>query len=430
MSYDLVIEGRYVDPIRGVREGSIGIKEGRIAYISERPISGKRNIRLSESEIVFPGFIDTHVHFREPGWEHKGNIASESRAAAFGGVTTAMDMPNTPIPTISMERVLEKKQIGKRKSVIDLEFYGGVGPDNLDNLEEMTDHVPAFKVYMCETTGNLNFESLDQIEEAFSCLSGLGKPVAVHCEDIILNERAKEKYRDKFEQYGYLVHALSRPPESEDEAIKNALGFSRKYGVSLSVCHVSIKNGLVNIQRDDKAKSEVNLYHPLYDIEELETHGASRKMNPPLREREDVNYLMDSLVKGDVSFVGTDHAPHTLEEKGVKDFWAVPSGVPSVENYGSFVASLIKHLGMEPQTLAGVTSYNAAQFFGLKGKGRIKEGYLGDLVVLDINRPMKVKPLYKTKCGWSPFEGLEFPGGPTYTIRRGKIIMKRGRLLI
>ncbi|MCK4714468.1 MAG: amidohydrolase family protein, partial [Candidatus Aenigmarchaeota archaeon] len=180
--YELVIEGRFVDPVDGIFRGFMGIQDMRIAYLTENPIQGKTRISLSDSELVFPGFIDTHVHFREPGWEHKADMASESRAAALGGVTTAMDMPNTPVQTTSRERVLEKQRLAERKSAIDMLFYGGVGPGNLYMLEKMADVVPAFKIYMSKTTGDLDLKDLDEIEEAFSCLSGLGRPVAVHCE--------------------------------------------------------------------------------------------------------------------------------------------------------------------------------------------------------------------------------------------------------
>jgi len=431
MSYDLVIEGRFVDPLEGIREGFLGIEGGRIAYITEMPISGRANIRLSESELVLPGFIDSHVHFREPGWEHKGDMASESRAAALGGVTTAMEMPNTPMPhqTTTREKVLKKRAIAERRAVIDMEFYGGIGPGNLYTLGSMADVVPGFKIFMCDSTGNLKLENLGQVEEALSQLRGLGKPVKVHCEDQAMNDTGKERYKDMYEKHGPLIHSLARPPESEAKSIRDVLVLARKHNVPLCVCHVSTRKGMQMIEEDGWAKAEVTIHHSLLDLEDFRRLGPLGKMNPPLRERRDVDYVLNSVAEGRVPFIVTDHAPHTLEEKGTESFWDVPSGVPGIEHYGNFAALLLAR-GMDLKDLARATSYNAAEFYNLEGKGRIEEGYLADLAVLDTQRPVRVGPPYQTKCGWSPYEGMGFPGGVSYTIRRGRTIMECGRVLV
>lgn len=426
MIYDLVIEGSFVDPINGESRGYIGIEDGKIAYITEQQIQGRTKIVLSDSEIVFPGFIDTHVHFREPGWEHKGNIYSESRAAALGGVTTALEMPNTKEETISRDRVLKKKRIAAESSLIDLEFYGGVSPGNLYTLGEMLEVIPGYKLFMCESTGNLTMENLDQIEEAFSQLQGLNKPVLVHAEDQLMNDAAMARYGKDFQKYGPLVHAMTRPPESEDKAINDALKLSRKYNVPIVVCHISTKEGMKAVIEDENAKAEASIHHSILNQEDLKRLGAFGKMNPPLRDQEDSDYVLDSVTNGDVDLIGTDHAPHTIEEKK-GDFMKAPSGVPSVEHYGRFAALLLSR-GMNPIDLARSSSYNAAQLFGFEDKGRIEEDFRADLVVVDSVRRNMVEPPYQSKCGWSPFEGMEFTGEPTYTIKDGRIIAERGQL--
>jgi dihydroorotase len=182
------------------------------------------------------------------------------------------------------------------------------------------------------------------------------------------------------------------------------------------------------IKKDGKAKAEATIYHSLMDHDDLHRLGARGKTNPPMRERSDADYIFRSLLSGDIDYVGTDHAPHTLEEKGVH-FMEAPTGVPTTEYYGSFAALLLSR-GMEPGNVARVTSYNATQFFGLEAKGRIEEGFLADLAVLDTAGRVKVKPPYQTKCGWSPLEGMEFPGSVTRTIRRGRIIAENGKVLV
>ncbi len=423
--YDIVIEGMFVDPVDGIFRGFMGVQDGRIAYLTETPIQGKVKMVLSGSELVFPGFIDTHVHFREPGWEHKGDMASESRAALLGGVTTAMDMPNTPVQTTSRERLLEKRRIAANRAAIDMEFYMGVGPGNMYRLEGMADVAPAFKLFMCGSTGNLSMSGTEETEEAFSCMSGMGKPLAVHCEDQAMNREAA--LRHGLGENDPLSHAFSRPAESEVSAIRDALGLSSKYGVPLSVCHVSTGEGM-RLVMGGGARAEATIHHSLLDRRDLERLGAFGKMNPPLREREDADSIMESVMKGDVSFIGTDHAPHTRQEKGMA-FQDAPSGVPGIEHYGCF-AGLLLSGGMKPEQLARATSYNASQFFGFAEKARIEEGFLADLVVMDTARRVEVRPPYQAKCGWSPLEGMSFPGSPSCTIRRGRVVMENGRVLV
>ncbi len=438
MTFDMAIEGRFVDPIDGEHYGYIGIEGERIAYISERPITGRRNIRLASSELLFPGFIDTHVHFREPGWEHKATIYSESRAAARGGVTTAMDMVNNQKQTTSRERVLEKRAIAERDSAIDLEFYGGIGEGNLYAFREMAQVVPAFKMQMGETTGTLNLDDLDDIEEGFAQAKGLLSPytgeqipIALHCEHQPVLDRAAERYGSRFNELGPMMHSLMRPGEAETEAIYHALGFSDSYGVPVTICHVSTKRGLELIREHGRAKSEATIHHQVLCQDDLSRLGAFGKMNPPLRPREDMEYVSGSMVGGNVDFLATDHAPHTREEKEA-GFVQAPSGVPSVEHYGGFACLLLER-GMEPKQLARATSYNAAQFYGFHEKGRIEEGYLANLTVLErtsMKRCTEIGPPYQTKCGWSPFEGMDFPGRAAYTIVRGKIVAEMGGLLV
>jgi dihydroorotase len=192
------------------------------------------------------------------------------------------------------------------------------------------------------------------------------------------------------------------------------------------VCHVSTGEA-ARIARESGSRTECTIYHSLMNQGHLERLGAWAKMNPPLRSGEESGFILESLLSGGMDFIGTDHAPHTRKEKSA-GFMEAPCGVPSVEHYGSFAALLLER-GMSPQALARATSYNAAKFFGLQGKGRIEEGFRADLAVLDTASGGAVKPPYQTKCGWSPLEGMRFPGGVSYAIRRGRIIVDRGKLV-
>jgi dihydroorotase len=430
MSYDLVLEGRMIDPVNGEYSGSICIQDGRIVRITQDRVSGRTSLRLASSEKIFPGFVDPHVHVREPGWEHKADMATESRAAALGGVTTMIDNPNNPgqHQTTNKEKVLEKKRLAREKAVIDIEFLGGIGSGNLYTFGEMAGEVVGYKIFMCDSTGNLKLDGLGEAEEAFSRLRDVGKPVKVHCEDQAMNDQARERHGGGFDQHGFLIHSYSRPPESEARSIRDVLSLGNRFQIPLCICHVSTQEGMRLVEADGKARFEATIHHSLLDHGHFRELGPLGKVNPPIRDAQDREQVFNSVLGGRVPFVVTDHAPHTLEEKGA-GFQDVPSGLPSIEHFGNFVSLLLSR-GMDLKQLARSTSLNAVEFFGLGEKGRIEEGFLADLTVLDLARQVKIRPPYQTKCGWSPFEGMEFPGSVSHTIKSGKIIADNGQLRV
>lgn len=391
MIYDLVISGRIVSSER-IHEGSIGIKGRTIEKIAEEKLNGKKEISLPDTSFIFPGFIDCHVHLREDAsgkWNYKEDFLTGSKAAIHGGVTTVADMPNTPEPAINKERILEKIKLAK-KSKIGILFYGGVVSENLDKLKEMADLVCGYKIYVAETTGKLLLKK-ENLGDALRIISETGKPVVFHC--------------------------------SVDD-LKEILELCKKHNAKTHIAHVSKKEEIEIITRyKDKMQltCEATPHHLYFSEKDFEKNNLLR-VKPELGSEEDKEALMDALKRGTIDILATDHAPHTLEDKKQG-----ASGLPELDAYGNFVSWLLNK--MKAEQIAQLIK-NAADFLEINDIGQIKENYIANLTVLNSEETkIENKNLY-TKCGWSPFEGLTFPGKVIYTIHHGKIMMKDGKILV
>lgn len=417
--YDLVISGKAVDPIDGVYDADIGISKGKIKKISSKGFKGKEIIQLTDSQVVFPGFIDPHVHLREPGWEHKEDFLTGSRAALHGGVTTVGDMPNLPEPIINKERLLKKISLAQ-KSLIDILHLGGVNKHNINETKEIANFIPAFKIYTAESTGELTLNSWQQIEEATKIISRLKKPITFHCEDQEIINKAKRALIGK--DYPW-KHCDEQPPESETTAINNVLSFCKRHDTKANIAHISSRESLKLIEEnkfDINLTCEVtphHLYFTKYDMKKL---GNLIRINCPLREEKDRKALIRGIKKGAVDMLATDHAPHTLAEKNSNN---PPSGMPGLDTYGNFALWLMLEHRIKPQRIAEITSHNAAKYLGLRDRAKIQEGFLANLVILDKKGKTKItKEGLETKCRWSPFDGMKFPGKIVCTIFRGKLM--------
>jgi len=413
--YDLILEGKIVDPVDGVRETRIAIKDNRIERIDDS-LDGRQV--LTTNGYVFPGFIDPHVHLRDFDWKYKEDYASGTRAALNGGVTTVIDMPNLPKPTINRERVLEKKARAARDAVADVYFYAGVSLDNIVKLEELQDLVVGYKIFTCESTGNL-YLPMDYFDNALQRIERTNKPVTVHCEDQKINDDLAQalehtKYAGK--------HCDIRPAASEISAITKVVSAANFRKVPLNIAHISTATGLaikLSYGRKRPATCEVTPHHTYFTSDDMQAYGAKLKTYPPFRSDSDKEALLRCLKEGKIEMLAADHAPHTLDDKAKG-----AAGIPGLDDYGRFVSWLLKEQNIDPQRVAQFTSYNAAKLFGFTDRARIAEGFLADLTVIDFDEPGKPKQPHKlyTKCGWSPYANEPFPGNASYVIRGGRVV--------
>lgn len=417
----ITIEGNIVDRA-GVARRRVEIgDDGLIAKVAEP--TGVADLVLGE-ELIFPGFIDLHVHAREDASGkqlYKEDFQTAGVAAINGGVVAFAEMPNNPIPPVDDESYNKKYELTK-KSDVEIILYAGIGA----HTNPLNKNVP-YKVFMGQSIGDLFFATREDLENALAKYKGCN--ISFHCEDPkVLDECGDAD-----------THEHKRPPRAEILAVDFALELIEKYNLKGRICHCSTMEGVSKIIEAKKRGVNVTVEvtpHHLYFDESMFTNENHTlfQVNPPIRQtKENRLYLIQALKNGDIDQLGTDHAPHTIEEKekGM-------SGLTHLDTYGNIVAWLIKEHNFTPQEIARVCSENPAKFINeflaspehsvggyLKKYGEIKEGYVGSLTVIDMNKKIKIESEnLKTKCKWSPFLGVEFPGSVVATIIKGKIYAK------
>jgi dihydroorotase len=415
LEHDLVLEGRVVTP-SGLRDAEVGVSDGLISEIGHG-LRGSRKIKTQRC-LIFPGFVDIHVHLREPGWEYKEDFRTGTRAAAHGGVTTVADMPNNPTPATTMTALGLKRRLADEKAVVDVKFYGGVSPRDLHRIEEISEQVVGFKIFLSETTGSDVFPP-SELGGAFDIIAKRSKPVSLHCESQAIIDLSRKKLDGVDGDYADL-----RPPAAEVEAVRNAASAMKGVpGLRANVCHASVRGTLDQLQvatnEGLKLFCEVALHHLYFNRRALEGNDLL-KTNPPLRSEEDRQSMLDGLRRGKISFLVTDHAPHTEREK--IEFGN--AGVPGLDDFAHVVSWLIKDNGVDPSVVAKVASSNPSNFLDLLDRGEISPGKRADFSILDLQSPEKVdKDEILSKCGWSPYEGKVFPGRIRWTISAGETLV-------
>ena len=393
-------------------EYSIGVDEGKITEISRGNLTGDKVIDI-KSNYLLPGFIDPHVHFRDPGLVQKEDFKTGSLAAAHGGFATVIDMPNTLPKTNTYNALKDKINIAKSKCSVN--FYLQAGHNSLDEMTKMMELNPiSFKVFMdLETDENLEeiFQNLGKLKETTS-YNGL---VATHCEKKSIVEKESERLKDSTDPIDY---TYARPYTSEDESVKQTIELARKNNLQLHICHLSSKNAL-NIARKNNISYEFTPHHLLLDNTAYNTYGTMVKSNPPLRPK-DISVRISDIDEN--SIIATDHAPHTLEEKHRGVFTSSP-GIPALETVVSLLLTEVSRGNLSLNLIPKIFSANAAKVFNLESKGEIAVGKDGDFTVLDLKREGKFDiSTFKTKAEYSPFDGWEFKGAPVMTIVNGSVV--------
>lgn len=407
---DLVIKNSRLIGKNG--EYNIGVDEGKIKEITKENLKADNVIDI-KSNYLLSGFIDPHVHFRDPGLTAKENFKTGSLAAAHGGFTTVIDMPNTVPKTNTYKALKEKMDIASKKSCVN--FYLQAGHNDLDEMCRMMELNPiSFKVFMdLETDESLEeiFSNLGQLKENTS-YNGL---VATHCEKRSIVSEKTEELKDSNDPIDY---SYARPYTSEDESVKQTIELASKNNLRLHICHLSSKNAL-NIARKNNISYEFTPHHLLLDNSAFNTYGTMVKTNPPLRPEDKMVKISDI---DENSIIGTDHAPHTLDEKQKGVFTSSP-GIPSLETVVSLLLTEVNKGNLDLNLIERIFSTNAAKVFGLKTKGEIAVGKDADFTVLDLKREGKFDiTTFQTKAEYSPFDGWEYKGAPVMTIVKGKVV--------
>ncbi|MGM0555759.1 MAG: dihydroorotase, partial [Myxococcota bacterium] len=368
----------------GVVEGDCLIEAGRIAKIGDVTGSADETID-AEGRWLWPGAIDGHVHFREPGPTHKEDWQTGSRAAVSGGVTTVFEMPNTKPTTTSVERLDQKRAIAGEKSVCNFGLFFGAGPDNHDEIRKAAG-VPGLKIFMGCSTGDLLVYREEDLEEVFAAWYG---KICVHAESELRLREREEQFADVDDP---AVHSKIRDPESAREAVELACRLALDFGRDLHVLHLSTIDELEEVERarahaeehglSSTITCEVCPHHLFLDTGSYEEWGTRVRMNPPLRGDEHRTEMWEALADGRIDMVATDHAPHTTEEKD-RPYRDAPSGVPGVETMLPMMLDAASRGLCGPEDVLEWLCHAPARVYGMVERGSLEVGYHADLVLID-----------------------------------------------
>ncbi|GLQ05816.1 dihydroorotase [Sneathiella chinensis] len=424
MKADLIIKNGTVVSARGIETTDIAVVDGKISAFGNFQTAEAAEVVDATGLHVFPGVIDSQVHFREPGLEHKEDLATGTAAAALGGVTAIFEMPNTKPLTLTEADMQDKVRRGREKAWTDFAFFIGAAAENVSELPklERTEGVAGVKLFMGSSTGSL---LVDRDEDIRRVLENGVRRVAIHAED---EPRLLERQHLAVDTV--LNHPVWRDAECALRATQRVLKIARETGRRIHVLHVTTKEEMALLaEYKDVATVEVTPQHlTLSSPDCYEQLGSYAQMNPPIREEAHRAGLWKALRDGVVDVIGSDHAPHTKEEKA-KPYPQSPSGMPGVQTLFPLMLDHCNKGELSLQHLMDLTSAGPARVYGIAGKGRLSLGYDGDFTLVDMKRKQEItEDWLASKCGWSPFAGKTVQGWPVATIIRGNIVMRDGEL--
>lgn len=411
--------------------GDILIRNGRIERMDAH-IGGSATVEMNcEGKYVIPGIIDDQVHFREPGFTHKADLYTESRAAVAGGVTSFMEMPNTLPPTLTQELLQQKYMAASRKSLANYSFYMGASNDNIEEVLKTNEkEVCGIKVFMGSSTGNMLVDDEKTLETLFSQCHML---IATHCEDEATIRKNMESYRKRYgDQVPIEMHPLIRSAEGCYRSSSLAVELAKKYGTRLHILHISTKDELELFNnalplQEKLITAEVCVHHLYFNSTDYSRLGSQIKCNPAIKGPEHQASLFPALLDNRLDVVATDHAPHTWDEKQ-ESYFKARSGVPLVQHSLNVMLEFYHQGSISLERIVEKMCHAPAECFRIKERGYLDEGFWADLAIVDIEKQWTVeKSNLFYKCGWSPFEGHTFRGKVETTIVSGHIAWQNGR---
>ena len=431
MTKGILIQNATIVNENKIFKGDLLIENEIITKISFK-IKPTKNVEVinAEGKFLIPGFIDDQVHFREPGLTHKANIATESRAAIAGGITTFIEMPNT-VPQATTQHLLEDKfKIAAADSYANYSFMFGGTNDNLEELLK-TDpkKVAGIKLFLGSSTGNMLVDNEEILEKIFSSTKMI---ISVHCEDEETIRKNTAIYKEKYgDDIPLKYHPLIRSEEACYLSSSKAIKLAKKTGARLHIFHLSTEKE-THLFRNDipleekQITAEVCIHHLWFSDKDYEEKGTHIKWNPAVKTEKDRLGLWKALLDDRIDVLATDHAPHTLDEKN-NNYLNAPSGGPLVQHAIIALLEKVKEGVIPIEKAVEKMSHNPAKLFQIEKRGFIKEGYFADIVLIDMNKPQTVsKDNILYKCGWSPFEGTTFSSTITHTFVNGNLIYNNG----
>ena len=424
-----------------INEYDVVIENGHIRQIGKdlQHIAADRVIN-AKGQYLMPGLIDDQVHFREPGLTYKADIYHESKAAVAGGVTSFMEMPNTVPNTLTQSLLADKYKIGSETSLANYSFFMGASNDNYEEVMKTNPaEVCGIKIFMGSSTGNMLVDAPDVLEKIFSNAPCI---IATHCEDEPTVRQRMEYFKEKYgENVPYDIHALIRNEEACLKSSTFASSLAHKHGTRLHILHISTGDEVVLFEPGTRTKGQILLsdgqpklvtaeacvHHLWFDAEDYHTLGNKIKCNPAIKAPHHKDAILQAVLDNRIDVIATDHAPHTIAEKA-QGYWQAPSGLPLVQHTLNVMLELNRAGKISIEKIVEKMSHAVADCFQIRDRGYIREGYWADLILVDTNAETKVEAanLY-SKCGWSPFEGVNFQSSVTHTFVSGNLVYENGK---
>ncbi|MFD0798940.1 dihydroorotase [Maribacter chungangensis] len=429
MTKTLIKNGKLVNEGK-IQEVDILLNGELIVKIAPGISDAKAKVIDAAGKYILPGIIDDQVHFREPGLTHKGTIATESRAAVGGGITTFMEQPNTVPQATTIEKLEQKFAVASKTAYANYSFPFGGTNDNLEELKRLDKNsCSGIKLFLGSSTGNMLVDDEKVIEQIFRSTDMV---ISAHCEDETTIRRNLAEYMDRYgDDIPMEYHPLIRSEEACYLSSSRAIALAKKTGARLHVFHLSTAKEMDLFRNDiplseKKITAEVCLHHLWFSDADYKEKGAFIKWNPAVKTAQDRDALWEALLDDRIDVVATDHAPHTRAEKE-NVYTKAPSGGPLVQH--ALPAMLEKHIEgrISLQTMVQKMCHNPAILFQIEKRGYVREGFYADLAIIDLNSPWQVtRENIAYKCGWSPFEGQMFKASVTHTFVNGHLAYENG----
>ncbi|MBM3441268.1 MAG: dihydroorotase [Bacteroidetes bacterium] len=428
-----LIKGIQIINEGAIREGDVCIEQGRIAAIGQALPKAAGAIEIDGSgKYLLPGLIDDQVHFREPGLTHKAEIRTEARAAVAGGVTSYMEMPNTQPPALTLARLEEKYAIAARSSLANYSFFMGTSNDNMEDALVVNRHkqdICGIKIFMGASTGNMLVDNPLALERLFRDSEVL---IATHCEEERTIRANLERLQASGRELGPEDHPIIRDVDTCFASSFYAVQIAKRHQTRLHILHISTAREIQLFSNmlpltEKHITCEVCVHHLHFTSDDYARLGYKIKCNPAIKSPENREALWKALLDGTIDVIATDHAPHTLAEKQ-GPYGHAHAGLPLVQHSLSLLWHCHQEGRIRLEYIAQKTAHDVADCFQIRDRGYIREGYFADLVIVDPGAPNTVTTsniLYK--CGWSPFEGFQFPCSITHTFISGHLAYAQGQ---
>jgi len=434
VTVDLILNNAKAYVNKQMMDCSIAVDRGKIFKIGAETNMPKAQAKINlKNLLVLPGLIDAHVHLRDEGKAYKEDFYSGTAAAASGGITTVLDMPNNVPVTMSAENLRNRMESAQKRVLVNVGFFSEF-PKNIKGISDIVDEgAVAFKLFLAEQVGGLNIDDDNALLEAFNFIAKQKVLVAVHAEDKNTLEKAIAKLKNtNCNDIEAFLKAHSE--KVEVIAIKRLLDIAKHAGVHVHFCHVSSKKGLETVIKGKESRMSITCeatpHHLLLSTEDFKRVGSLALTMPPIREKHHVSTLLAGIKHGQIDIIASDHAPHTLDEKKAGNIWDVKVGIPNLETTLPLMLTQVNRGMLSISDLVRLMAEKPAEIFNLNGRGFLEEGKCADLTVIDLKRKYRIDASkFYSKAKYSPFDKWAVEGKPVKTFVNGQLIMDEGEIV-